>query len=321
VNARTEDGQALCPSCYSRTRTSEDECDECGTIGPLVVRAGGRRDGSRDLCVRCYRHPRRRCGICGRDKRIALRATETSPDVCPTCYQAPVIACSLCGQQALGRRTTNRGRPRCFACQAAQQIDAALTGPDGSIRPELAGVCDALTGLERPRSLLTNWHNLASLRLLSDIAAGRLELSHEALDALPQVFSVTYLRALLIAAGALPARDENIARLHRHAAQVVADVADPEMRGVLTRYARWHVVGRSTTDRQDAIAPGCVARCRADVRTARGVIDSPSARGHALDDCPQALPDARITAGRTRRLGLIRWLNRGGYLRLVRLAE
>src|SRR5699024_2755134 len=78
-----------------------------------------------------------------------------------------------------------------------------------------------------------NWHDLASLRLLSDIAAGRLELRHEALDALPQVFSVTHLRALLIVAGALPARDENITRLHRHAAHVVADVADPEMRGVL----------------------------------------------------------------------------------------
>src|SRR5699024_3896099 len=101
-------------------------------------------------------------------------------------------------------------RPRCFACQAAQQIDAALTGPDGSIHPGLAGDRDALTGLERPRSLLTNWHDLASLRLLSDIAAGRLELRHEALDALPQVFSVTHLRALLIVAGALPARDENI---------------------------------------------------------------------------------------------------------------
>ncbi|MBE4696197.1 hypothetical protein HGI16_16020 [Brevibacterium casei] len=250
-----------------------------------------------------------------------MRATETSSDVCPTCYQAPVIACSLCGQQALGRRTTNRGRPRCFACQAAQQIDAARTGPDGSIRPELAGVCDALTGLERPRSLLTNWHNLASLRLLSDIAAGRLELSHEALDALPQVFSVTYLRALLIAAGALPARDENIARLHRHAAQVVADVADPEMRGVLTRYARWHVLGRAKTDRQDKIAPGVAARCRADIDTARGFIDYLTAREHDLDDCPQALLDAWITADRTRRLGLIRWLKRGGYLPLVRLPE
>ena len=83
--------------------------------------------------------------------------------------------------------------------QAAQQIDAALTGPDGRIRPELMPVRDALTELERPRSLLNNWHDLPSLHLLTDIAQGRLDLSHDALDARPQVFSVTYLRAMLVA--------------------------------------------------------------------------------------------------------------------------
>jgi len=86
-----------------------------------------------------------------------LKATATSLDVCPTCYQAPVIDCSTCGQQALGHRTTNHGRPRCFACRATQQIDAALTGPDGPIRPELKPVRDALTELRQPRSLLNNW--------------------------------------------------------------------------------------------------------------------------------------------------------------------
>ena len=131
-----------------------------------------------------------------------MKATATSPDVCPTCYQAPVIDCSICGQHALGRRTTNHGRPRCFACQATQQIDAALTGPDGTIRPELKPVRDALTELRQPRSLLNNWHDLPSLHLLTDIAQGRLDLSHDALDARPQVFSVTYLRAMLVASGA-----------------------------------------------------------------------------------------------------------------------
>src|SRR5699024_8478084 len=140
VNARTDDGGAVCVTCYARCRRSEDMCDECGTIGPLATRAGGKRPGAANLCGRCYRNPRRVCGVCGRLKRVALKATATSPDVCPTCYQAPVVDCSICGQQALGRRTTNHGRPRCFACQAAQQIDAALTGPDGMIRPELRPV-------------------------------------------------------------------------------------------------------------------------------------------------------------------------------------
>jgi len=203
VNARTQDGRALCMTCYTHTRTAQDVCDECGGIGPLATRASPARDGSRNLCGRCYRTPRRTCGICGRLKRIALKATATSPDICPTCYQAPVIDCSVCGQHALGRRTTNHGQPRCFTCQATQQIDAALTGPDGLIRPELKPVRDALTEATQPRSLLTNWHSLASMHLLTDIASGRIELSHDALDAQPQVFSVTYLRAMLVAAGAL----------------------------------------------------------------------------------------------------------------------
>lgn len=321
VNARAHDGGAICTTCYNRTRTSDDVCDECGTIGPLATRAGGKRDGSRNLCVRCYRHPRRPCGICGRLKRVALRATDTSPDVCPTCYQAPVIDCSICGHQALGRRTTHHGRPRCFGCQAAAQIDTALTGPDGTIRPELKGVRDALTELEQPRSLLTNWHSLASLNLLTEIAQGRLELSHDALDTRPQVFSVTYLRAMLVAAGALPPRDENAARLHRYADEAAADIADPELRGVLTRYARWHVVGRAKTNRHGHISPAVAGRCRGDIQTAKNFLEHLTADGHDLEHCPQARVDAWLGTDRTRRLTFIRWLKRGGRLPRVRLPD
>ncbi|MBN9606282.1 hypothetical protein [Kocuria marina] len=321
INARTPDGGALCVTCYARTRTGDDGCEECGAIGPLAARAGGKGEASRNLCTRCYRNPRRPCGICGRLKRIALKATATSPDVCPTCYQAPVIDCSICGQQALGRRTTNNGRPRCFACQATAQIDAALTGPNGLIRPELLPVRDALTATSRPRSLLTNWHDLASLHLLAEIAQGQLGLTHDALDARPQTFSVTYLRAMLVAADALPPRDENAARLHRYAAHAVAGVDDPELRGVLTRYARWHVVGRAKTNRHGEISTATADRCRRDIQTAKAFIDHLTAHHHDLDNCPQSCLDAWITVDRSRRLGFIRWLKRGGYLPRTRLPE
>lgn len=322
VNARTDDGGAICVTCYARTRTAEDACDECGTLGPLATRAGGKRAGSRNLCPRCYRNPKRVCGVCGRLKRIALKATATTPDICPTCYQGPVIDCSICGRQALGRRTTNHGRPRCFACQAAQQIDAALTGPGGTIRPELKGVRDALTELRQPRSLLSNWRGLASLRLLTDIAAGRLDLSHDALDAQPQVFSVNYLRAMLVAAEALPPRDENATRLHRYVTETVAGITDPELRGVLTRYARWHVAGRAKTNRHGRISAHVAARCRGDIQTAKSFLDHLTAYGHDLDDCPQACIDAWLGGpSRSARLSFIRWLKRGGYLPRVRLPE
>lgn len=190
-----------------------------------------------------------------------------------------MIDCSICGQQALGRRTTNHGRPRCFACQATQQVDAALAGPDGLIRPELKPVRDALTELRQPRSLLNNWHNLPSLHLLSDIAGGRVELSHDTLDVRPQTFSVTYLRAMLVATGALPPRDENAARLHHYAAEAVDDITDPKLRGLLTRYARWHVVGRAKTSRHGQINSAVAGRCKGDIQTAMGFFDHLAAHG------------------------------------------
>lgn len=319
VNARTQDGAALCVTCYARTRTARDACDECGVRGPLATRAGGTSTTLRNLCPRCYRHPRRTCGICGRRKRIALKATATSPDVCPTCYQAPVIDCSICGQHALGRRTTNNGRPRCFTCHAAQQIDAALTGPDELIRTELKPVRDALLATDTPRSLLNNWHSLPSLHLLAEIAQGRIELTHDALDARPQTFSLTYLRALLVTAGALPPRDENAARLQRHVADVAATMTDPVLRRVFTRYARWHVLSRAKTNRHGHLSAAVAGRCRADIHTARLFLDHLTAHGHDLDDCPQSVVDACLSTDRARRLGLLRWLTRNGHLARTRL--
>jgi hypothetical protein len=321
VNARTADGGAMCGTCYARTRTGDDVCDDCATIGPLATRAGGTSRFSRDLCVRCYRNPRRPCGICGRSRRVALKATATSPDVCPTCYQAPVIDCSICGQHALGRRTTNNGRPRCFACQATVQIDAALAGPDGLTLPELKPVRDALLATDRPRSLLSNWHHLASLHLLADIAQGRLELTHEVLDARPQKFSVTYLRSMLVAAGALPPRDEHAVRLHRYATDVDTDIHDPELRGVLARYARWHVVGRAETNRHGHITAGVADRCRGNIQTAKAFVEHLVAHGHDLNDCPQDFVDVWLAHDRSRRLGFLRWLRRNGYLTPLRLPE
>ena len=75
------------------------------------------------------------------------------------------------------------------------------------------------------------------------------------------------------------------------------------------------------TDRHQRIAPNVAARCRADIDTAHAFVDHLTASGHDLDDCPQACLDAWITTDRSRRLGFIRWLKRGGYLALTRLPE
>lgn len=135
------------------------------------------------------------------------------------------------------------------------------------------------------------------------------------------MFSVTYLRALLVVAAVLPPRDENAARLHRYATEAVADITDPKLRGVLTRYARWHVVGRAKIDRHDRIGHNVATRCRGYIDTVRAFLDHLASGGYDLDDCPQSHLAAWIATDRVRRLVFIRWFKRSGYLRLVWLPE
>ncbi len=110
--------------------------------------------------------------------------------------------------------------------------------------------------------------------------------SSAATDTLVSVLSVdsTSIRAHQHAAGA---------RLHHYAAEAVDDITDPELRGLLTRYARWHVVGRAKTSRHGQINSAVAGRCKGDIQTAMGFFDHLAA----------ARPDPwRLLAGLSRRL-------------------
>lgn len=321
VNARTLDGGAVCTTCYTKTRIASDACGECGTIGQLVARADGRSAAGKNLCVRCYRYPKRECGICGRTRRVSLKATDTSPDICPTCYQAPVIDCSVCGQPGLGRRTTKNGKPWCFACQATQRIDQLLAGPDGSVPDGLKDVRDALVSTSRPRSILNNWDRISSLSLLAKLAREDDGISHERLDSEGNRFSVNYLRAVLVATGILPERDENLARLHSYAARVIASVPDAEQRQTLARYARWHVIARVQADRHGQLGHGAADRCRREIRAAQRFLAHLADRGHGIDDCTQTDIDAWLTVQPGNRVRFVRWLRDHGQLDHIALPE
>jgi len=49
---------------------------------------------------------------------------------------------------------------------------------------------------------------------------------------------------VLVATGALPARDEQLARIERWVSQTVNEYSDPEDKEFLHRYAVWHVLRR-----------------------------------------------------------------------------
>lgn len=314
VNARTPDGDAICTTCYAKNRPGIHRCDECGQVRPLNTRADGRTEVGRNICVRCYLHPKRECGICGRTRRVALKATNGSPDICPTCYQAPIVNCTVCGQHALGRRTTKNGRPWCFGCQATDRIDRLLAGPDGIIPVGIKEVRDVLVATQRPRSILNNWDRIESLSLLARLARQPDELSHELLDAEGDRFSVGYLRALLVATGVLLDRDEHATRLRRFAAAIIHEVADPRHQQTLGRYARWHVIARAKPDRHGRLNATIADRCRQEIRAAQRFMDHLAGRGRTVDDCTQADLDSWLSTRRSTRIRFPRWLLDNGHL-------
>ena len=60
-----------------------------------------------------------------------------------------------------------------------------------------------------------------------------------------RIASVDYLRAMLVAHGALPPRDEPLARLERAVADLLAQVPAGEDRRALAAYATWRVLHRA----------------------------------------------------------------------------
>jgi hypothetical protein len=82
----------------------------------------------------------------------------------------------------------------------------------------------------------------AALRALPQPRPGLLEtvrglpgdLAHEALDTLPPGRTLVHLRSMLVAAGALPARDERLVALERWIGQVIAGRTSPEHRRACT---------------------------------------------------------------------------------------
>lgn len=235
VNTRTAMGKPLCGSCY---RAPVDRCDRCGQLGAINSRAYGEA-----LCRRCYRTPPRPCGRCGRLGRIARRARDGEPDLCPNCHWAPSGTCSRCGEHGLGFGV-RAGALVCLRCSAADRLDALITRPDGTRPAALRGLRDAFLAAEQPRSIHTWLDRSPARHLLSPLATGELELTHDALDALAQPPSLTHLRALLVACGALPERDAHLARLEHSVAALIASVVDPDDRRLLRAYATWRVLHR-----------------------------------------------------------------------------
>jgi hypothetical protein len=260
---RDENGKAVCSNCFVNDPENHEVCVGCGNRRPVNVRS---EDGPR--CQACRPRRTMTCSICGRSVICEISRATNEPwcngcqqrwEPCAGCGQVRPVRggtteeplCATCTQPdpAFWRSCPTCGEPAkltrgpCPRCALGRRLRELLGDHAGEIRQELQGLFDNLAGHERPRTVLAFLRKNAARGLLSEIGAGERPLTHAALDELPDSKPIRHLRSVLVATGALPARDELLGRLEAWIACTI-DREDPEERQVLQRYALWHLLRR-----------------------------------------------------------------------------
>ena len=275
---------ATCARCDCRrpipsgwTRGRRGWCIKCcrislvdGDEGALIV-GGPCADCQRDTkiqahlpdgprCATCYDaalNRREPCCRCGELRRVFFR-----PGVCSACLGVDVgHVCVTCGGE---ERLYESGRcPRCALNSRVDEIFARLQG-------DLTGLADRIRATESPKATLHWLVHGRSWRLISEALVGDSEITHELLDdslattdmsgRAAAGHDVEYACALLISAGALPARKELTARFQQWAERALTAVSSASERWTVRRFCRERLV--PTLERQEQAGKGTTGSIR-----------------------------------------------------------
>jgi hypothetical protein len=207
-----------------------------------------------------------------------------------------------------------------------QRLRELLSDEDGNIRTDLHDLHQALTAVERPDTVAAWLDQGGGPTILRELAAGDRALSHEILDELPVGKPVEHLRSVLVAIGTLAHRDEQMLRLQRWTAELIATRPDPEERNLLQRYAVWHVIRRlrgRVGDADTTYGQARAAKCY--IKSAAALLDWLTAHGLSLATARQGDLDlwmASAATGDRRDSGnFVRWARRHKLTRLDHAAE
>ncbi|MEU0414749.1 site-specific integrase [Streptomyces griseorubiginosus] len=318
---RDAEGRPLCPHCLITDPANLETCIVCGKRRMVCTRTP---DGP--ICPNCRPLPTLVCSICGRTAPCMLSKLTGQPR-CGSCDQrevnctvcgrfreihsgttdAPVCGpctkpdaelwrpCPTCGE---AERLTTPGP--CRRCTLKQRLNGVLADDTGAIPPKLQALHDALSGTQRTATAMSWLSKGIVSTVLSDLASGRRPLTHEALDELPDSKVVEHIRSVLVAAGALPHRDEQMVRLERHVKDLVASHATPEGRQILHRYATWHLIRRlRRRSRGNDITHTQLNVVRVHLRSAVYLLDWLADQDLTLDSCRQSDLERWMTRDKT----------------------
>ena len=260
---RDVDGAPICGSCLIRDPVNHETCSGCGRRRPVSLRRSDEvfcetcRPAKLLTCAICERYGpaliskttgQPWCRACTQRWARCARCAEVRPTrggtldepLCATCTRPdPQFwkACSGCGQP--GRIHAGY----CARCSVDRRLLELLGDNSGTVRPQYQALYQALSVTERPTTVARWLDQSAAPTILRALDTGD-GLCHEALDKLPPGKPVEHLRAVLVAVGTLPARDEQMVRLERWIADTIAGRVDPDEQQLLHRYATWHLLRR-----------------------------------------------------------------------------
>jgi hypothetical protein len=272
----------LCGACWRQAKPDR-ECDGCGRLTACVTDRRGR-----SRCQRCQTRPLQDCARCGRRRHV--QAQWPDGPVCSTCYAHACdhpAECAGCHQTRILITTDGRGgicpgcagiscppcpscgQPTlphaygpCPRCAVSDRLRQRLAGPDGQPHPQLQPILDALASVQLPAGVLT-WLRSRAAGSLTALARGGEPITHELLDALPAGQTERYLRHLLVAAGVLPQRDDDLDRITTWLEHQLQH--RPAHHATLIRpFAHWQILRRARTRRRK---PGTVAGAAGYART------------------------------------------------------
>jgi integrase len=212
----------------------------CARCGRRAAKTANWPDGP--ICRTCHDRAARtrgRCPGCQVERLLPGRRADDMP-ICRDCAGITrSFFCDRCGFEGL----LCRGR-LCERCTLTDKLTAVLDDGTGQINPALLALFDALTSMAKPRSGLHWLRSPQVSQLLADLATGRIPLTHQALQALPNWRAVAYLRDLLMACGVLPAVDKQLLHVETWLHQRLADLAGHQHARVLHQFGVWQQLPR-----------------------------------------------------------------------------
>jgi hypothetical protein len=198
---------------------------------------------------------------------------------------------------------------------------------DGAQHPDaMAPIVEALCRADRPESIL-KWKRTPRVhQLLTGLANGQIDLTHDGLDQAGADKAVNHLRSILEHAGVLAARDEPLARFERWLEAKLEVLTEPAVRGPVEQFATWHHLRRlrqTTAPGQDSAA--AVRYAKQEVTEAIQFLTwLHGTHRRTLASCLQPDVDEWLASGPTTRLkirNLLAWAKKARVNRSVHITH